>query len=113
MQTLLNHPSFVAFTAPPVAETGKLGVVGRLRATVTGIVTPDGSATGWYFQYARSGVPKWARTKESFSGSGGSPIRITATVVHLRPASKYRYRLVAVNPGGIATGAIRSFTTKR
>jgi NHL repeat len=110
--TGLNGPAYLAFTPPPAVTTGDATAIMRTRATVTGVVTPDGSATTWHFGYKQKGSTNWSRSRASFAGSGGSDVGVRATLRHLHPATTYRYRLVATNPGGQAIGDTLTFKTK-
>jgi len=83
------------------------------RAGLSGVVTPDGSATSWYFDYRRQGTDTWTQTQFADAGSGSQGLRVKVTIDNLTPRTTYYYRLVAQNPGGTAAGTIRSFTTKR
>ncbi|HZT97278.1 MAG TPA: hypothetical protein VFB34_10640, partial [Chloroflexota bacterium] len=111
-KTRLYHPSFVAFTPPPAAITGVATGITTTEAKLTGIETPDGSATRWFFQYRRKGVSTWSHTPAVYGGSGGFRVRVQSVVKSLQASTAYQFRLIAVNPGGEATGAVVSFTTK-
>jgi hypothetical protein len=111
--TSLSAPSFVAFTPPPEAVTGRARHVRGTRARLTGTVTPDGSRTTWRFEYRPQGTTVWQKTPVASAGTGGSAVRVRTTVNHLHRHTKYEFRLKAENPGGNATGEIHSFKTKR
>jgi phosphodiesterase/alkaline phosphatase D-like protein len=111
--TGLYGPGYVAFTPPPVAATRGARDVYTTRAVLSGVVTPDGSATTWYFDYRRQGTDTWTQTPLAAAGSGSQDLRVKVTIDNLTPQTTYFYRLVAQNPGGTAAGTIRSFTTNR
>jgi hypothetical protein len=111
--TGLDSPSFVAFTPPPVAVTGTATRVRHHRAKLHGVVTPDGSLTRWFFQYRRSPTSTWSTTASAYAGWGGTGVRVRVALKGLRRRTTYYYRLVAINPGGRATGTTRTFTTRR
>jgi hypothetical protein len=106
--TGLSSPGFVAFTPPPVAVTGGARHVSAHRARVT----PDGSLTRWRVRYRAQDATRWESTAAEPAGSGGSAVRVRVRLRQLRRRTVYRYRVLAVNPGGTAFGATPSFTTR-
>jgi hypothetical protein len=86
--------------------------IGKRKVRLEGTVTPDGSATAWFFQYRRRSARIWERSRVEFAGSGGAAVNVSAVLKRLSPGAHYRYRLVAVNPGGRANGRMRGFVTK-
>jgi hypothetical protein len=104
------------FTTPtpqggPVVTTGPAQGLGARSATLTGSVTPSGSATSYQFQYGNS--MKYGKTTTTHSaGSGTGKVNVHFRVTGLRPGAVYHYRLVASNVAGKATGKDRTFKTK-
>ena len=93
----------------PVVATGCLA---GLKYTMTGSVTPNGSATTYRFEYGPTSsfgsvVPAVAAS----AGSGTSPVQVTAEATGLSPGTTYYYRLVATNAIGTSVGTNRTFTT--
>jgi hypothetical protein len=103
-------------------RSGHLGLnLGRDRATrvhchrakLHGVVTPDGSLTRWFFQYRRDSTSTWSNSASAYAGWGGTRVRVAVVLQDLRRRSTYLYRLVAINPGGRATGTTQIFSTRR
>jgi hypothetical protein len=93
----------------PGATTTPPTDVGTTSATLTGVVTPNGSATGYFFQYGTSSYDE--RTPFAYAGSGSEPVNVSAEVENLSPATTYRVRLVAFNARRVAFGDDVAFTT--
>jgi hypothetical protein len=107
----LAAPSVAA--ARPTATTGGVSSVGQQTATVHGTVDPNGGATTYWFEYGTTGIYQ-ARTGDTSAGAGAAPVKVSAALGGLAPATTYHYRLVARGPGGgIALGGDRTFKTRR
>jgi hypothetical protein len=96
----------------PVSATNLQGVSALLRGTVD----PQGEATSYGFEYveetsfATSGFEGATKTPLAPAGST-VPHPARAAISGLSPETTYRYRLVASNSSGIATGVPATFTT--
>jgi hypothetical protein len=107
----LAAPSVAA--ARPAVTTGAASSVAQQTATVNGTVDPNGGATTYYFQYGTTRV-YGGTTPEAGAGAGTAPVRVSAALGGLAPATTYHYRLVARGPGGgLVLGGDRTFKTKR
>jgi hypothetical protein len=107
----LAAPSVAA--ARPTATTGGVSSVGQQTATVHGTVDPNGGATTYWFEYGTTRIYQ-ARTGDTSAGAGAAPVKVSAALGGLAPATTYHYRLVARGPGGgIALGGDRTFKTRR
>jgi hypothetical protein len=107
----LAAPSVAA--ARPAVKTGAASSIAQTTATVTGTVDPNGGATTYFFQFGPTKVYGGVSTETS-AGAGNAPVRVSAAIAGLAPATTYHYRLVARGPhGGIVLGADRTFKSKR
>jgi hypothetical protein len=79
-------------------------------ATVSAQIDPEGSATGYYFEYGR-GVSYESRTAQFSAGAGEAPVSVTASLTGLDPGASYHVRVVAVDGVGSNQGADISFAT--
>ncbi len=104
-----------AAVSPPGVNTGAAHDVTYGSATLTGSITPRGSATSYYFQYgptkAYGGQTPLAQV--ATLPVGQSAVAVSAPVGGLLPLTVYHYRLVAVNAAGAKAGADRAFTTAK
>jgi hypothetical protein len=83
---------------PAVATTGPAIQVGKTFVTLTGVVTPNGAVTSFYFQYG----PTAAYGSQTFAGSlpgGNAPLTESTAVQGLAPGTIFHYRLVAIHSG--------------
>lgn len=98
--------------APPTAYSGEAGELTTSSASLRGAVYPSNQPTSYYFQYGTSGE-YGAQTPPATAGSGKQTVHVSAPVGGLLPYTTYYWRLVAVNASGTASGAQRTFTTKK
>jgi hypothetical protein len=103
------------FTAPatrrPHVVTEEASRIGPASAKLEGRLNPLGLPTYCYFEYGRDAA-FGERTPLEYAGLGITTRTVLATLGGLAPATRYRYRLVALNGSGTARGAVRSFTTR-
>ena len=99
-------------TSQPWAFTGKASGVAAPRATLSGAVYKDYSASSssYYFQYGTS-TAYGSSTEAVNIGTGHGGQTATATLTTLLPYTSYHYRLVASNGEGISFGKDETFTT--
>lgn len=98
----------------PTAATNVAAEVGTTSAKLTGWVTPNGSATNYYFEYGPTTAygtnypapPGWS------IGSGDSKGFAWNDIGGLQPGTTYHYRIVATNGVGAGYGADQTFTTQ-
>jgi hypothetical protein len=115
-----NTSEVASFTThgPRVAGESVSEVAGSA-ATLTGLVNPRGEATVYRFQYLTQGVFEnvgWGGAVEAPvggtpAGSGTSAIEVRQRVEGLSAGVTYRFRLVASNAGGEASGLGVRFAT--
>lgn len=94
---------------PPLAATGPVGGLFDRGVTLTGSITPRGSATRYAFEWG-AGSRLDRRTPLQDAGAGTAAVAVSAPLT-LAPATRYRYRIIAINAGGTTRGKARSFTT--
>lgn len=94
----------------PTVSTRAAGAVTDTTAVLGAAVNPNGSQTGYTFQYGLT--PSYGLTTPSRSaGHGRKPIAVTASVAGLTPGTVYHYRVGALNRFGVAYGSDRTFKT--
>ncbi len=94
----------------PMVITSAASNVSTTSATLNGTVNPNGASTNYYFEYGTS-TSYGTKTSTKDAGSGTSNVSVSATVPELSPNTKYHFRLVASNSGGIKEGDDKTFTT--
>jgi hypothetical protein len=93
---------------PGTATGPVLDLVGD-RATLHGAVTPYKQAATYHFEYGTDALD--ARTPDQTLPAGGTAaVDVEEAISGLEPGATYRYRLVATNATGTATGPERTFT---
>jgi hypothetical protein len=104
---LTSTPPAVTIAAP-VATTGAVSAVAKTTATLSGVVTPGGQPTGFFFQY---GLSSSYGDTTTVAHTGSDPQAVLAALSGLSPVTTYHYRLVAINDSGTSYGADASFKT--
>jgi hypothetical protein len=111
---LSSEEVFLTDAAKPVVTT--LGSSNRTDTSVRlhGLADPQGSEASYRFEYgpANGSFDHHVPVPDIQIGSGNSPQRVTRHVTGLQPGVTYRYRIVATNFVGTATGDPVEFTTK-
>lgn len=96
----------------PSVTTGRASPVTATRASLSGFVDPNGTASTYHFEYGTS--PAYgSQTSPAFAGSGTTAVTASANLSGLRPNTTYHYRLAAANVAGAAFGADQTFRTAR
>lgn len=99
----------LAASSPTVA-TGSATQLTDTSAVLSGTVNPNGSSTGYDFEYGLT--PAYGFSTASHSAGSGTKLKsISLTISGLIPGTVYHYRLDALNKGGGSVGADRSFKT--
>jgi hypothetical protein len=102
----------------PATKTGDARVVSRRAATVRGIVHDHGAAVTWRFQFWRPGGHLHRTRSRRLPGRPGATT-VSVPLSGLRPATRYRFRLIATTvrdqgtPSLTWTGRARSLRTRR
>lgn len=113
---LLAAPA-AANAAAPTATTGEATDIQGVSALLTGSVDPGGLPTTYSFAYVDqgayeiSGFTTAQQTPTMEVGAGNSARRVSVAIAGLRPATVYRFRLIANNLSGGSTGLTGEFTT--
>lgn len=81
-------------------------------STLRGRVDPNGTAARYRFDFRRVGSGTVRRSATRSAGSGDSPVAVQATVRDLRPATTYRFRVVAMNATQTVRGQARTLRTR-
>jgi hypothetical protein len=98
-----------AAAAPTVATTAATSVTTN-SATLNGTVNPAGQQTSYAFQWGTT-TQYGHETTLTLVGSGTSTTSVSAALSGLNSGTAYHFRIIAISPGGIATGADQTFTT--
>lgn len=105
---------FLTDAAPPAVTT--LGSARRTDVTVRlrGLVDPQGSATGYRFEYGPAGgsFDHHVPIPDATAGSGSTPQLVIQDVSGLQPETHYQYRIVATNFVDTAVGQTVMFSTR-
>ena len=101
-----------AAPARPDATTDPATSVTQTSARLNGSVVPNERTTNVYFQYGTTRAYE-ARTPPIAVGNGNRRVAVSADVSGLGPATRYYFRLVAVNVRGTTRAAGRRFRTQR
>lgn len=86
---------------PPGAATGPTTQLSATGITVTGVINPNGAATGWRFEYGLTSNYGTFTTGGTVP-SGKTPVIVAESLAGLAPGTIFHYRLVAFH-GTIAT----------
>ena len=78
--------------------------------TVTGDVTPNGSATTYRVEYGTT-TSYGSVTAWTAAGGGAAPVAVSVPLSGLSPSTTYHARLVATSAGGTTNGPDLTFTT--
>lgn len=96
---------------PPTATTKAATSIGDNGATLNGSVNPNGSETGYLFEYGTT-TSYGSKTSEAPAGSGSNAVEKSQAIGGLSPNTTYHYREVAMNENpDPAYGADLTFRT--
>ena len=90
----------------PVATTSAASNITADGATLNGTVNPNGSTTGYYFEWGTD-TTYGNTTALTEIASGVTNVSVTATLTGLTTGTTYYFRLVAYNAGGLTLGQMR------
>jgi hypothetical protein len=107
--TLGADASFLTSSAPSVS-TGSASSITPTTAHLNGVVTPNGLATSWRFDYGTT-TSYGAKTATKSAGSGTSALNEAAAISGLKVSTTYHFRIVASNSGGTTFGSDKTFST--
>ncbi len=103
-------PAVALAASSPTVETGATTHVTTGSAVLTGMINPNGAATGYSFDYGTSPA-LGAVTATRHAGHGVKAVAVTQSVGGLTPGTRYYYRLDALSTKGGTSGQTRSFKT--
>jgi len=101
--------SLFASTAPTVTTNAASSVTSS-SATLNGSVNPNGSNTGYLFEYGTT-ISYGTNTTSTIIGSGTSTLSESASITGLLSNTTYHFRIMAMNSIGTSYGSDRTFTT--
>jgi streptogramin lyase len=106
-----QNPGLIGrITTPPNAATGPPQTVGARSARVTATVEGHSQPTGVAIEYAAPGGEARSTAALQLPPSAAQQ-PVTIALDGLSPVTPYRYRVVATNPTGTASGAFAELTT--
>jgi hypothetical protein len=112
LAALVPASSALAAGNAPVVSTASPTNLTSSGATLNGSVNPEGQATVYAFQWGpTTGYGHETPLPPASAGSGTVSVARSATLGGLDSGTAYHYRVIAISPGGVATGTDRSFTT--
>jgi hypothetical protein len=105
---IASHAAGKAPLKPRAITGAALHVLGT-SAQLTGVIYPNGSLTTYYFQWGPT-TAYGSQTPSTSVGNGTAKVKVGQSVVGLRPAVSYHFRVVATNAAGeVAQGRDRVF----
>jgi hypothetical protein len=109
-----DHTFTTGGNPPPGATTGPASGVGVNSATLSGVITPNGAATSYYFQYGTTtNYGSLSPSAPVAVPAGTAPVTVSTTISGLQQNQLFHYRLVDVHSVGPATyGADQVFMTE-
>ncbi len=101
----------VAAAASTPAITAESAVnVANTTATLTATINPNGSDTGYSFQYGPTSA-YGVSTNSHRIHAGTRPVTVHISIAGLTPGTPYHFHVAALNGAGSASGADKTFTT--
>ncbi len=96
----------------PVVNADDVTAIGTTTATITGDVTPNGTATTYQFEYKVDGAGSWTTFGSAVPvGAGTSQLSESANLTGLVQNTLYDYTITAHNTDGTVTATQGQFTT--
>jgi hypothetical protein len=92
----------------PIVTTKPATNVSETKATLNGVVKPNGATTYW-FEYGTNSYTK--KTSEVSAGSGTKELEESQAIAELTPGTVYRFRIVAKNSEATTRGENEFFYT--
>jgi phospholipase C len=103
--TLPDHPTVETLAASSVKQTS---------ATLNATVNPnEGDVSDCRFEYGMSSSYGSSLPCTAPTGSGSTPVEVSASLADLAANATYHFRIVATNSGGVGVGGDQTFVTER
>ncbi|MDQ6729755.1 MAG: fibronectin type III domain-containing protein [Actinomycetota bacterium] len=99
-----------AAASTPAVTAESAGNVGNTTATLIATINPNGSATGYSFQYGPT-IAYGFSTNSRRIGAGSRPVTVHIDIAGLTPGTPYHFHVAALNRAGTASGTDKTFTT--
>jgi hypothetical protein len=106
----LTSVAVAAAASTPTITGESVANVADTTATLTATINPNGSATGYSFQYGPTNAYGFS-TNSHRIGAGSHPVAVHINVTGLTPGTAYHFHVVALNGAGTASGTDKVFTT--
>ncbi len=94
----------------PSAATGAASSIKDTSAVLNGQVTPNGSATQYWFEWGPTAAYSTSSAHRK-AGNGTALVKVHLTASNLLPGTTYHFRLFAQNGAGTSEGADHTFRT--
>jgi subtilisin family serine protease len=94
----------------PAAKTRAPAGATETSARLAGIVSPNGKATTYWFEYGTS-TSYGTGTSHKEAGAGLEAVRVIQEISGLSPSTEYHFRFIAENAAGKLIGSDRVFST--
>jgi hypothetical protein len=109
-----DHTFTTVGPPPPGATTGAPSAVGVNNATLSGVITPNGASTSYYFQYGTTtAYGSLSPSTPVAVPAGTAPVTVSTAISGLQQNQLFHYRLVALHSVGPASfGADQVFMTE-
>jgi hypothetical protein len=104
----VRAPVAPAGATAPTATTGPATGIAKTAATLTGQIKTGSQPTAYFFQFGTN-TSYGSITPVAYINADGG---VNAVISHLKRATVYHYRLVAINDSGASFGADMKFKTK-
>jgi len=106
-----SEQTFTTLAYPPTVVTGEASSVMPTSATLNATVNPEGvTVSDCHFEYGTSLSYGSSVPCTSLSGSGETPVAVSASVGSLSESITYHFRIAATNSAGTSYGGDQTFT---
>ncbi|MDQ6938264.1 MAG: hypothetical protein M3140_11240 [Actinomycetota bacterium] len=107
-----DHTFKTTGPAPADVATGPATLLTSQGATVTGLITPHGAATGYYFDYGLTNAYGGQTSPRGTVPAGNVTVSVAFPLNGLAPGTTFHYRLVAVHGSNVFSyGGDQTFMT--
>ena len=103
--------TFLTINNPPSVSTYSATNIASNSAQLHGKINPNSRTTTYYFEYGPN-LNYGNRTTTKNIGAGSTLLDVNETITNLVPNTKYYYRLIGENSGGLSDGGTFNFQTQ-